>query len=164
MKNYFSILALNALLLSGYSSALAQDFKKGLIASEVGDYAAALEEWEPLAAQGNASAQNKLGFMYKAGKGVAVDYVEAVRWYHSAAIQGNASSQANLGFMYKTGKGVPEDFLQSYMWYELAHINGHKDAKKWLHNLSRKMVMPDIESAKAKATKCLSRNYKNCGW
>ena len=164
MKHYYFTFAVTALLLLGQTNVLAQDFKKGLAAYKVGNYDAALEEWRPLAEKGNASAQHKLGYMYKTGKGVPLDYGGAVKWYHFAAIQGNASAQSNLGFMYKTGKGVPQDFLQAYMWYELANISGHKDAEKWLHNLSRKMTSANIEKAQAMASECLSRFYKGCGW
>ena len=164
MKLYCYIFAFNIMLFSTQPFVLAQDFNKGLVAYEAGDYDSALEEWNPLAEMGNASAQYKLGYMYKTGKGVPLDYGGAVRWYHLAAIQGNASAQSNLGFMYKTGKGVPQDFLQAYMWYEIANISGHKDAEKWLHNLSRKMIPANIEKAQKMATECIGKAYKNCGW
>ncbi len=45
----------------------------------------ALREWRPLAEQGNASAQNLLGFMYHNGQGVPQDYVQAQMWYNLAA-------------------------------------------------------------------------------
>ena len=164
MKLYYSIFACTLTLFSFQSSVLAQDFSNGLAAYKVGDYVAALEEWKPLAKMGSASAQFKLGYMYKTGKGVPLDYGGAVMWYHLAAIQGNASAQSNLGFMYKTGKGVPQDFLQAYMWYELANISGHKDAEKWLHNLSRKMTPANIEKAQKMASECIGKAYKGCGW
>lgn len=164
MRLYGSILLFTSLIFLCPSIILGQDFNKGLTAYKVGNYAAALEVWKPLAEMGNGSAQYRLGFMYKTGRGVALDYTEAVKWYHLAAIQGNASAQSNLGFMYNKGKGVPQNFLQAYMWYELAHINDHKDAKKWLHNVSRKMTPPNIEKAQAMAVECMSRNYTGCGW
>lgn len=71
--------ALVALLAPG--PAAAQDFDAGLRAYTSGDYATALQEWRPLAEQGNASAQIVLGFMYDQGRGVAQDYVEAVRGF-----------------------------------------------------------------------------------
>ena len=45
----------------------AQDFEKGLEAYKSFNYAAALLEWRPLAEQGNAEAQHKLGKMYEYG-------------------------------------------------------------------------------------------------
>lgn len=50
-----------------------------------GDYSTALRRWTPLAEQGIANAQNNLGVMYNAGRGVPQDYAEAVRWYRLAA-------------------------------------------------------------------------------
>ena len=42
--------------------------------------------WYRLAAeQGDASAQNNLGFMYGKGRGVTQDYVQAHKWYNLAA-------------------------------------------------------------------------------
>ena len=45
------------LLLATVSVCSAQDLQKGLEAAQKGDFATALREWRPLAAQGNASAQ-----------------------------------------------------------------------------------------------------------
>ena len=54
-------------------SLLAQDFDKGMDAYEAGDYAPALQEWQPLADQGDAEAQDKLGILYYFGRGVPKD-------------------------------------------------------------------------------------------
>jgi TPR repeat protein len=82
--------------------------QKGLTAYKSGDYATALRELEPLAKQGNADAQSKLGWMYETGgfDQVPFNNKTAVRWYTLAAKQGNAESQFNLGSMYHLGKGV----------------------------------------------------------
>ena len=45
----------------------AQDFAAGQSAYDAGDYATALQEWRPLAEQGDAEAQFMLGFMYDDG-------------------------------------------------------------------------------------------------
>ena len=63
------------------SSVVAQDFAKGLAAHEAGDYEAALEEWEPLAEAGKASAQFNLALMYRNGRGVDQDYTKAAKLY-----------------------------------------------------------------------------------
>ena len=61
MKNTIKAFALGlSLLLATVSVCSAQDFAKGFAAYVKGDYAAALREWRPLAAQGNANAQNNL--------------------------------------------------------------------------------------------------------
>ena len=99
---------------------LAADLEAGLEAYDRGDYATALEEWRPLAEQGDADAQLGLGAMYFYGQGVPQDYAEAVKWYRLAAEQGQADAQIALGFMYFFGHGVPQDYVQAHMWYSLA--------------------------------------------
>ena len=64
------------------------------------DYAQAVYWYRKAADQGNAAAQNSLGFMYVNGRGgLAQDDVQAVYWYRKAADQGNAEAQTNLGVM-----------------------------------------------------------------
>jgi TPR repeat protein len=65
-----------------------EDFDKGFDAYNNGDYATALEEWLPLAEQGDAVAQSNLASMYYNGEGVLQDYKTAVKWYTLAAEQG----------------------------------------------------------------------------
>ncbi len=101
-------------------------FDEGLAAYKLGDYATALEEWLPVAEQGNAPAQSNLGLMYHKGQGVPRDYAEAAKWYRLAAEQGNANAQSNLGFMYSNGEGVPQDYIQAHMWYNLAAARGNE--------------------------------------
>ena len=64
-----------------FTPVAAQDLQKGYDAFEAGDYATALQEWRPLAEQGDADAQYFLGVMYEKGNGVPKDYAEAVKWY-----------------------------------------------------------------------------------
>ena len=94
---------------------LAADFQAGLDAYNRGDYATALKEWRPLAEQGNASAQHKVGFMYSRGKGVMQNYAEAVKWYRLGAEQGEVLAQFNLGTMYAEGAGVTQDYVLAHM-------------------------------------------------
>ena len=57
-------------------------------AYERGDYLSAHREWLPLAEQGDAAAQFKLGVMFMKGHGVQQDYAEAATWFGLAAEQG----------------------------------------------------------------------------
>ncbi|HYA16317.1 MAG TPA: tetratricopeptide repeat protein, partial [Bryobacteraceae bacterium] len=100
-------------------SALA-DLAAGQEALKSGDYARALGEFLPLAKQGNAVAQFKLGLMYSEGKGVPQDDEEAVQWYRRAAAQRNASAEGNLGGMYTEGRGVSKDDKEAMRWFRLA--------------------------------------------
>ena len=97
-----------------------REYSAGLEAYQSGDYAAALREWRPLAKQGNASAQYKLGAMYSLGQGVSQDYSEARRWYRKSADQGLGEAQYNLGLMHGLGQGGPKDFVRAHMWWNLA--------------------------------------------
>jgi hypothetical protein len=58
MKNITATLCLTiAVLLGSIGNSESADLQKGLTAAQSGDYATALRELEPLAKQGNASAQ-----------------------------------------------------------------------------------------------------------
>ena len=103
----------------------AQDNDKGYEAYQSGDYQTALNEWLPLAEQGNAWTQNKMGTMYGLGQGVTQDYAEAVKWYRLAAEQGYAIAQYNLGVMYNNGLGVTQDDAEAVKWYRLAAEQGY---------------------------------------
>ena len=83
-------------------------------------YAKALDSCLRAAAQGDVSAQNNLGHMYRIGKGVSQDDTEAVKWYRKAADQGYALGQSNLGYMYRAGKGVAHDYTEAVKWYRKA--------------------------------------------
>jgi hypothetical protein len=127
-----------------FSVAVAGPLEDGNNTYQRGDYAAAMRLLRPLALQGDADAQFKVGVMYDqgwgvpqnytlalacfresaqqgaAGRGVARDEAEAALWYHEAAEQGNVAAQNNLGAMYQTGQGVPQDDAQALAWYRKA--------------------------------------------
>jgi S1-C subfamily serine protease len=81
------------------------------------------------AEQGDAEAQNNLGWMYRKGQGVPQDYKEAVKWYRLSAEQGNALAQGNLGLMYVKGQGVPQDYVSAYRWWTLSAEQGDAQAQ-----------------------------------
>ena len=87
----------------------------------------------PLAEQGDAEVQFRLGFMYAKGQGVARDYSQAVEWFRKAAEQGVAVAQYNLGIMYHGGEGVAQDDVQAVKWWRKAAEQGDAEAQ---HNLS----------------------------
>ncbi|MDR3269651.1 MAG: hypothetical protein LBT83_11380 [Tannerella sp.] len=69
------------------------------------------------AEQGNAKAQNNLGFLYEMGQDVPQDDIEAVKWYLKAATQGNATAQYNLANHYAWGRGVLCSNEEAAKWY-----------------------------------------------
>jgi uncharacterized protein len=113
----------------GAISAQAQDYAKGLAAAQLGDFVTALKEWQPLAEQGDAEAQNGLGYMYERGDGVFQDYAEAIRLYRLAAEQGFAQAQTSLGLGYSEGRGVVQDYAEAIMLYRLAAEQGFAKAQ-----------------------------------
>jgi Sel1 repeat len=104
------------------------DFDSGCAAFDRGDFQSARKEWEPLAADGHAQAQFRLGFLYTFGQGVPEDHDLALRLFRLAAEQGDADAQNNLGGMYAEGLGVAGDEVEAYMWVELAARAGHETA------------------------------------
>lgn len=77
----------------------AADFKAGQDAYSRGDHKKALEEWEPLARQGNTLAQLHLGLMYERGHpGVPKDLQKALEWFEKAAASpGEYQKRAQAG-------------------------------------------------------------------
>ena len=82
---YLTILCIPAVLLLGAAEASGADFQKGLEAFEAGDYAVALRELRPLAKQGDAKAQYKLGLMYALSDSVVQVVAQGMKWCREAA-------------------------------------------------------------------------------
>lgn len=102
---------------------------EGVKAYQSKDYVKAMQEFRPLAEQGDATAQNYLGVMYENGRGIDIDYVKAVQWYTKAAEQGSSLGQFNLGTMYDYGRGVTEDQTLAVQWLTKAAEQGHMSAQ-----------------------------------
>jgi TPR repeat protein len=105
-----------------------EDFRRGLSAFNMGDYATALKVWRPLAEKDEPRSQAGIGFMYHRGMGVRADDHEAAAWLLRAAERGQAEGQLMLGILFYYGQGVPQSLVQAYAWCELAQINGNGDA------------------------------------
>ena len=87
------VFAALVLMLSLATPAAAGSLEDAAAADDKGDYATAAKLLRPLADEGNAQAQYKLGILYDDGLGVAQDVAEALKWYRLAADQGFASRQ-----------------------------------------------------------------------
>jgi TPR repeat protein len=109
--------------------AVAGPLQDGDAAYKRGDYKLALRLWLPLAEQGEADAQYKVGTMYDHGFGVLRNCVEAMKWYRKAADQSYADAQYKLGQMYAVGRGAPQDSAEAMKWYRKAADQGHTDAQ-----------------------------------
>lgn len=123
-------LAVVMVILAWFAAPAMADDDTGIAAYKRGDYATALKEWRPLAEQGDASAQVKLGILYiKGGQGVPQDYAEAQRWFRRGAEQGHAFAQFSLGMMSEDGKGMPQDNAEAVRWYRKAAEQGDGGAQ-----------------------------------
>ena len=100
-----------------------------------GDYAAAFEEWLPLAELGDVEAQYNLGVLYDEGAGVEQDLAVAADWYRKAAEQGFIDAQTNLGTMYYYGQGVARDYHAAAHWFQLAADQGDTEASRYLSKI-----------------------------
>lgn len=143
---------------------LAASLAKATKAFESHDYAAALDELEPLSKEGNPDALDMLGQMYEHGWGVSknidkakalytrganqghlesvndlrrlrnIDYLKELQTVEPKAEQGDAQAENRLGEMYEFGYGVDRDAAMAYKWYEKAAKQGLVDAE---HNIGR---------------------------
>ena len=116
---------LAAALIALAAPAGADPLMDGGSAYEHGDYARALAAWQPLAAQGNAEAQNNLALLYLDGKGVPRNMPEAVRYFQLSAAAGSALGQNNLGGLYRDGNGLARDFGKAARWFAASASQGN---------------------------------------
>ena len=84
------------------------------------------------AEQGDAAAQDRLGYRYTMGNGVAKDDKEAVKWYRKAAEQGHAPAQNSLGYCYAIGSGVAKDDKEAARWFRKSAEQGNVHAQNSL--------------------------------
>jgi len=123
----FSIaLALSIVFLT---TSVRADFQAGLDAYEGGDYATTVNEWRPLAEQGDSVAQHHLAWLYLTGRGVPQDNEEAIRWLRKAAEQKNSDAQTNLGSLYLLGDTIPQDYTEARKWLRTAAALGNSHAQ-----------------------------------
>lgn len=134
------------------ASAPAADFDAGLKAYQEHDYATALKEWQPLAKQGDRSAQFNLGLMYFDGQGVPQDFAEAADWFRKSARQGFVKAQYNLGELLATGKGIRKDYVEAHMWLNLCAASGNTTCAAHRDLIAKKMKPAAIAEAQHRAS------------
>jgi TonB family protein len=100
------------------------------------DYANAMIWYLKSAAQGNARAQENVGWFYEHGRGVKQDYAEAMAWYRKAATQADPQAEGFIGWFYQQGLGVSRDYAEAMSWYQKAAEHGNFAAETsigWLY-------------------------------
>jgi uncharacterized protein len=108
-------------------------------------------KWRPLAEQGNADAQYKLGEAYDDGLGVRHNAKEAVLWYRRAAELGHAKAQNRLGFAYEKGRGISMNDAEAVKWYRKAAEQGDAIAQSnlgYMYANGRGTTKSDQEAVK----------------
>lgn len=119
------------------------------------DWAAAIREFQPLAASGHVGALSRLGHMYFDGIGVAKNEAEGLRLITTAAEKGDARSQNTLGGAYFLGRGMPRDVDRALLWFSRAADQNQPNA---LNNLGQMyFVGNSLPKDEAKALDYLRR-------
>ena len=127
------------------------DFEAGLKAYEAGEYAAAYQEWLPLARNGDPAAQRNVGQLDRLGRGVARDPAIAADWYQRAAKLGLGRAQANLAMLYLQGDGVEQDYALAGKWFKAAAVQGHVIAQFNLGIMYERGLGVERDKVKARA-------------
>ena len=109
--------------------ALACPLEDGHAAYRKGDWTTAVTLLRPLADQGNAEAQERLGRLYERGRGVPRDYAQALEWHLKAAEQGDAAAQSHAGFLYRSGATGRQDYAEALKWYRRGAEQGNRLAQ-----------------------------------
>jgi TPR repeat protein len=120
------VLLIMAVLLSACEKA---DFETAHREFKAGNYDDALSQLKILAENGDAKAQNNLGYMYLKGIGVEINHRKAFNWYRKAAMQDVAEAQHSLGYIYTEGLGTEAVPALALKWYRLAAEQGLAEAQ-----------------------------------
>jgi TPR repeat protein len=143
-----------------HSQKSAASYREGIDAYTKGNFDVALKKLQPVAEQGNADAQFRLGLMYREGKGVTQDDKQAVSWLNKAAEQGQAEAQENLGLSYAKGLGVERDWVQADKWFSIAAASGKESAINNQKVVEVHMQPDKIAEANALAKEWLAKHKK----
>lgn len=109
---------------------------RGILAYYTGDYESAFSTLHPLAEEGNARAQFRIGMMYYNGRSVVKNTDLARQWIARAlptilrtAQADQAWAQADLGTAYELGVGVIQDPRRAATWYLKSANQGYAGAQ-----------------------------------
>jgi TPR repeat protein len=125
LRRAFVTFSMAGALVSVAMGAWAGPLEDGIAAYNKRDWATALRLLRPLAEQGNATAQERMGRLYDRGKAVERDYHVALEWYLKAADQGDALAQGYAGLIYRSGAlSGWSDYQTALRYYREAAIKG----------------------------------------
>ncbi|MAZ03759.1 MAG: hypothetical protein CMN56_11540 [Sneathiella sp.] len=86
----------------GSGLSLAEKMEMADLAYSLQQYQQSLGIWAPLAAEGNAMAQYRMGVLFNNGQGVPVDRVRAYYWWDKARSNGSAAAASAIGTLEQT--------------------------------------------------------------
>ncbi len=96
------------------------------------DYSEAFKLFSKAATEGNRIVSKRyLGYMYRDGKGTAVDPVIAFRWFENASEENDVLSIFEMAEMLRCGNGAPRDIERAFGLYEKAAQMGNVEACDW---------------------------------
>jgi len=115
------------------------------------EYKLELKTLEPLAASGNAQAQNRLGRMYEFGQGHDINPKLAFVWYQKAAAQDYMEGKMNLARSYNFGLGTEQDLIKAEAGYLANAQAGHIDSMFYLGTMHFAQISQAAEDADRQA-------------
>ena len=108
---------------------LANDYQQGLYELNRGQFKAAINQFEPLSAEGFSPAQYQLAMMYKNGQGMPRNTKKAFELLTLAAKQNDSDAQFDLAIMYSEGDGIAKDLVQAFLLTEKSANKGLASAQ-----------------------------------
>ena len=87
----------------------------------------------------------------------------AVKLARAEAVEGNSNSQGLLGQLYHFGQGgLPKSSELAVIWYSISMANGNSAIEGLYNGAAFVFNEEQLKEIEAKATNCLSSQYKNC--
>lgn len=134
------------------------NYQDGKRAYLQGDYATALEKFEPLAESGHAESQHYLGVIYEKGIGVAKDPKAAIKWYLKAAQQGNKDARTQLDRVYAKHRVTPEPDISDQHRSDFDTVRRKLFLAKTIEHLEAKgQDRTNVETARLRALQAPQR-------
>ena len=122
-------------------------YKTAYDAYDAGEFLLAADIYKRLAKEGNARAQNDLGFMYSIGQGVQQNFKTAAMWYEKSAQQGHTKALMNLAGLYMAGRGVQHSIVEAHKLYNLASILARRDNRRHIAQSRRDEIANRLTAA-----------------
>lgn len=122
--------------------------------------AAAFQWFGKAAIQGDAFAQQILGYMCEHGEGTPKNDTKAVEWYQKSAAGGDADAQNKLASRYAAGAGVPKDLVIAYAWLNIAAASGDPKVLKQRDEFEKQLTTEQKANGEKLAVDFFARTRK----